>query len=79
MPIELLRQDIQRSGLSVTAYARLVMIRDPRTVFRWLGGDNPIPAAVLEYLQDPKRRAKEPKCTCSPLQNTPCRRHKPFG
>ena len=45
-----LRAAIDRSGLSASAYARSVLIRDPRTVRRWLSGTSPIPDAVREYL-----------------------------
>ena len=45
-----LRAAIDRSGLSASAYARTVLIRDPRTVRRWMAGDSPIPDAVREYL-----------------------------
>jgi hypothetical protein len=48
--IALLRQAIQSSGLSASAYARDVLTRDPRTVRRWLAGDSPIPRAVLDKL-----------------------------
>ena len=41
---------IHRSGLSSSAYARTVLVRDPRTIRRWLAGHAPIPKSVLEYL-----------------------------
>lgn len=47
----LLRQAIAASGLSVSAYARQVMIRESRTVRRWLSGESPIPKAVAEWLE----------------------------
>lgn len=49
----LLRAAIKASGLSATAYARQVLIRNPRTVRRWLAGDSPIPEAVREFLRKP--------------------------
>lgn len=49
--IALLRAAIDRSGLSVTAFARTVLVRDIRTVQRWLSGDRQIPKAVLDLLQ----------------------------
>lgn len=48
---ELLEAAIQRSGLSARKYAELVLIRDERTIRRWLKGDSPIPKAVREMLQ----------------------------
>lgn len=50
-PVEQLRAAIQASGLSASAYARNILIRDPRTVRRWLAGDAPIPKSVLDYLK----------------------------
>ena len=41
---------IRASGMTAATYARSVLIRDPRTVRRWLAGDSPIPAAVLALL-----------------------------
>ena len=46
---ELLRSAIDASGLSVRRFAREVLVRDPRTVFRWLAGA-PLPRAVRELL-----------------------------
>ena len=46
----LLAAAIERSGLSVGAFARDVMIRDPRTIRAWLSGDKEIPQAVLSWL-----------------------------
>ncbi len=46
----LLAAAIERSGLSVGAFAREVVIRDPRTVRKWLSGDTEIPHAVMEWL-----------------------------
>ncbi len=50
--IALLRSTIERSGGSVRSFARDVLIREERTVFRWLKGDIPIPKRVLEFLAD---------------------------
>lgn len=47
---EQLRAAIRRSGLSISAYARTVLVREVRTVQRWLAGDSPIPHAVLDFL-----------------------------
>lgn len=46
-----LRAAITASGLSVSVYARHVLIRDARTVRRWLAGDSPIPIAVHAFLE----------------------------
>lgn len=46
---ELLSFAIKVSGLSVRQFAADKLTRDPRTVFRWLAGDNPLPKAVREY------------------------------
>lgn len=46
-----LRAAIAASGLSAVIYARTVLIRDPRTVRRWLAGDSPIPESVIQYLE----------------------------
>lgn len=48
--IRQLRAAISRSGLSARAYARKVLIRNERTVRRWLAGDAPIPTAVRDFL-----------------------------
>jgi hypothetical protein len=48
---DLLRRAIERSGLSARAFAREVLLRDERTVRRWLAGDSPIPEAVLAFLR----------------------------
>lgn len=52
--IALLRSRIEASGLSVRRFAREVLLRDERTVQRWLAGDNPIPALVLAWLAAPE-------------------------
>ena len=41
---------IAASGLSAVKYAREVLLRDPRTIRRWLAGDSPIPREVLAFL-----------------------------
>lgn len=53
--IQLLRDAIKKSGLSASAYATEVLVRDPRTIRRWLEGKFPIPPAVIDWL---KRKAK---------------------
>lgn len=49
-PVDLLRQAIKSSGLSARQYAKQILLRDERTVRRWLAGD-PMPRAVIEFLQ----------------------------
>lgn len=41
---------IRASGMTAATYARSVLIREPRTVRRWLAGQAPIPQAVREFL-----------------------------
>jgi hypothetical protein len=48
--IELLKAAIQKSGLSATRFAEMVMARESRTVRRWLNGTSPIPKAALMFL-----------------------------
>lgn len=55
---ELLRTAIDRSGLSARAYAVRVLIRNERTIRRWLAGD-PIPPIVIDRLR--KEVEKEPE------------------
>lgn len=52
--IQLLEQRIDESGLKTGPFARDVLIREPRTVRRWLTGESPIPNRVKEWLQDPQ-------------------------
>lgn len=48
--IATLRLSIRRSGLSQVQYARTVLLRDPRTLRRWLSGKQHIPRVVLDGL-----------------------------
>lgn len=41
----LLSRAIHASGLSIERFARLI-VRDPRNVYRWLNGANPLPQSV---------------------------------
>ena len=50
-PRDLLRQRIDESGLSARRYAMEVLLRDERTVRRWLAGDSPVPDVVLRFLE----------------------------
>lgn len=45
---ELLSLAVKASDLSVRRFAREVLTRDPRTVWRWLAGENPLPDAVRQ-------------------------------
>ena len=62
-----LRGAIRASGLSITEYARRVLVRSPRTVRRWLAGDLQIPQAVLELIADP-----EPADVCGTCGKADC-------
>lgn len=48
---ELLSAAIKQSGLSARRFAREIMLRDERTIRRWLAGDSPIPEAVMRFLE----------------------------
>jgi hypothetical protein len=49
---DLLRAAIERSGMSARAFAVRVLLRDERTVRRWLAGESPIPAVVRDRLRE---------------------------
>lgn len=51
---DLLRKRIEASGLSARRFAREVLLRDERTVRRWLAGDSPIPEPVMAFLREEK-------------------------
>ena len=53
-PRDQLAAAIKTSGLSASAYARTVLIREPRTIRRWLAGDSPIPQSVIAFLNQEK-------------------------
>ncbi len=48
---ELIRAAIDHSRLSASRFAREVLIRDPRTVRRWLAGEFPLPSEVRKHLE----------------------------
>ncbi len=50
----LLGKRIEESGLRTGTFARDVLIREPRTIRRWLDGSSPIPKRVREWLQAPQ-------------------------
>ena len=56
---QMLRAAIERSGLSTTRYASRVLLRNPRTLRRWVAGDSPIPAEVIGFLE----RRQKPSVT----------------
>ncbi len=45
---ELISRAIAASGLSVRRFAREQLVRDARTVWRWLAGSSPLPRVVRE-------------------------------
>jgi len=51
--IELLKKRIEESGLSVRQFAIQVLVREDRTVRRWLAGDSPVPNMVVSWLMEP--------------------------
>jgi len=51
---DLLRRAIEASGLSARRFAREILLRDERTVRRWLAGDSPIPEPAIAFLRDEK-------------------------
>lgn len=48
--VALLRHAIETSGLSARRFATERLIRDERTVRRWLSGKTPIPMTVVVWL-----------------------------
>lgn len=55
LPRDLLAKAIEASGLSARRFASEILLRDERTVRRWLAGDSPIPEAVLRFLKEPTK------------------------
>ena len=55
---ELLRSAIEASGLSARRFAREVLIRDERTIRRWLAGDSPMPEPVVAKLRELTERPR---------------------
>jgi hypothetical protein len=51
--VELLKRRILESGLSVRQFAIQVMVREDRTVRRWLSGESPVPNMVVDWLVEP--------------------------
>ncbi len=54
----LLSETIKISGLSVRKFAAEVLTRNPRTVWRWLAGDSPMPEAVRVYCEKAVTKAR---------------------
>lgn len=50
--VRCLRAAIKASGLSATQYAKQILMRNPRTVRRWVAGHSPIPEAVRDFLNE---------------------------
>jgi hypothetical protein len=48
---QVLAEAIEASGLSARRFAVEVLIRDERTVRRWLAGDSPVPKPVRDFLE----------------------------
>lgn len=55
-----LRAAIKRSGLSNRQYAETVLMRDERTVRRWLAGKQAMPAVVVRSLEAVQARTPVP-------------------
>lgn len=51
-PRELLLACIAKTGLSASQFSRQVVVRDPRTCWRWLNGNQKIPETVLRRLRE---------------------------
>lgn len=52
--VGLLRRRIAESELSTSRFAVEVMIRQPRTIRRWVSGESPVPKVVVEWLEAPQ-------------------------
>ncbi len=52
--VRLLENLIQESGLSTARFAFEVLVREPRTVRRWLDGSSPIPKRVQDWIEAPR-------------------------
>lgn len=50
-PFALLREAIRVSGLSARSFAETLLVREERTVRRWIAGEAPIPDVVIRFLQ----------------------------
>jgi hypothetical protein len=48
--IKLLQRAIELSGMSARQFAIQVLIRDDRTVRKWLHGDSEVPDVVRDFL-----------------------------
>ncbi len=57
---------IKASGLSRSEFARTVLVRDPRTLRRWLAGA-PVPRAVINLLTKTPPNRKEPRHSGAPV------------
>jgi hypothetical protein len=48
--VRLLKKRLEESGMHINDFAKL-LIRNERTVRRWLDGDSPIPQVVVDFLK----------------------------
>lgn len=56
---ELISAAVEASGLSVRRFAKEILTRAPRTVWRWLAGTHPMPQAVRERCADIVKEAQQ--------------------
>jgi hypothetical protein len=52
--VALLRDAIHASGMSARRFAEDVLVRDERTIRRWLNGHSPMPTSVIRWLKKPR-------------------------
>jgi hypothetical protein len=61
--IALLKKAIELSGLSARQFAVQVLIRDERTIRKWLRGDSEVPDVVrdflISYVHDQEKRGRD--------------------
>lgn len=50
--VELLKAAIEASGMSAREFAVKVLVRDERTVRRWVNRDGEIPKVVADFLRE---------------------------
>jgi len=63
----LLAWSLERSRLTVRAYAEHLLLRSERTVYRWLAGDTPIPSLIARRLSREWGDAGSPTITLTTL------------
>lgn len=52
----LLLSRLKESDLPAGTFATKVLLREPRTMRRWLSGESPIPVLVVDFLVEPTQR-----------------------